>query len=113
MFLQNAPNRTAPDFDVEIGQSTVNTCVAPIGILVGHPHDELLDVVDPVDRSMVEAISPVGKSMAIQTIAGRVESAQVLTELGRLGIGFAQGFHIAEPCCTQVFPHVRDKILPD
>jgi len=68
---------------------------------------------DPVDRSMVEAISHVGKSMGIQTIAERVESAEVLAELGRLGIGFAQGFHIAEPRSTIDFPYVRDKILPD
>ena len=46
---------------------------------------------------MVEAISQVGKAMGIQTIAERVESAEVLAELARLGIGFAQGFHIAEP----------------
>ncbi len=68
---------------------------------------------DPVDRSMVEAISQVGKAMGIQTIAERVESAEVLAELGRLGIGFAQGFHIAEPRSTSGFPYIRDNILPD
>ena len=47
---------------------------------------------DPVDRSMVAAISQVGNAMGIQTIAERVESPEVLAELGRLGIGFAQGF---------------------
>jgi EAL domain-containing protein (putative c-di-GMP-specific phosphodiesterase class I) len=63
---------------------------------------------DPVDRSMVEAISQVGRAMGIQTIAERVESAEVLAELARLGIGFAQGFHIAEPRSTREFPYVRD-----
>jgi diguanylate cyclase (GGDEF)-like protein/PAS domain S-box-containing protein len=63
---------------------------------------------DPVDRSMVEAIGQVGKAMGIQTIAERVESAEVLAELGRLGIGFAQGFHIAEPRSTKEFPYLRD-----
>jgi diguanylate cyclase (GGDEF)-like protein/PAS domain S-box-containing protein len=67
---------------------------------------------DPVDRSMVEAISQVGKAMGIQTIAERVESAEVLAELGRLGIGFAQGYYIAEPRSTSGFPYLRDKILP-
>jgi diguanylate cyclase (GGDEF)-like protein/PAS domain S-box-containing protein len=62
---------------------------------------------DPVDRSMVEAISQVGKAMGIQTIAERVESPEVLTELGRLGIGFAQGFHIARPKSTSDFPYLR------
>ncbi len=68
---------------------------------------------DPVDRSMVEAISQVGKAMGIQTIAERVESAEVLAELGRLGIGFAQGYYIAEPRSTSGFPYLRDKILAD
>jgi EAL domain-containing protein (putative c-di-GMP-specific phosphodiesterase class I) len=62
---------------------------------------------DPVDRSMVEAINQVGKSMGIQTIAERVESAAVLAELGRLGIAFAQGFHVAMPRSTASFPYLR------
>jgi diguanylate cyclase (GGDEF)-like protein/PAS domain S-box-containing protein len=62
---------------------------------------------DPVDRSMVAAISQVGNSMGIQTIAERVESPEVLAELGRLGIGFAQGFYIAKPRSTKEFPYLR------
>jgi diguanylate cyclase (GGDEF)-like protein/PAS domain S-box-containing protein len=62
---------------------------------------------DRVDRSMVEAISQVGKTMGIHTIAERVESPEVLAELGRLGIGFAQGFHIAEPRSAKEFPYLR------
>ena len=61
---------------------------------------------DPVDRSMVEAISQVGRAMSIHTIAERVESQEVLTELARLGIGFAQGFHIAEPRSIGAFPYL-------
>ena len=63
---------------------------------------------DRVDRSMVEAISQVGKTMGIQTIAERVESPEVLAELARLGIGYAQGFHIAKPRSTQEFPYLRE-----
>jgi diguanylate cyclase (GGDEF)-like protein/PAS domain S-box-containing protein len=63
---------------------------------------------DRVDRSMVEAISQVGKTMGIQTIAERVESAEVLAELGRLGVGYAQGFHIAKPRPTKDFPYLRE-----
>jgi diguanylate cyclase (GGDEF)-like protein/PAS domain S-box-containing protein len=62
---------------------------------------------DPVDRSMVEAISQVGRAMGIQTIAERVESAEVLAELARLGVGYAQGFHIAKPLSTASFPYGR------
>jgi diguanylate cyclase (GGDEF)-like protein/PAS domain S-box-containing protein len=62
---------------------------------------------DPVDRSMVEAISQIGRAMGIHTIAERVESIDVMQELGRLGIGFAQGFHIAAPRPTSEFPYLR------
>jgi diguanylate cyclase (GGDEF)-like protein/PAS domain S-box-containing protein len=62
---------------------------------------------DRVDRSMVEAISQVGKTMGIRTIAERVESSEVLAELGRLGIGYAQGLYIAEPRSTKDFPYLR------
>jgi diguanylate cyclase (GGDEF)-like protein/PAS domain S-box-containing protein len=62
---------------------------------------------DPVDRSMVEAISRVCKAMGIHTVAERVESVEVLEELGRLGIGFAQGYHIAAPRSMAEFPYRR------
>ncbi len=62
---------------------------------------------DPIDRSMVEAISQVGRAMGILTIAERVESEEVLLELGRLGIAFAQGFHIAVPKPVKDFPYRR------
>jgi diguanylate cyclase (GGDEF)-like protein/PAS domain S-box-containing protein len=62
---------------------------------------------DPIDRSMVEAISQVGRAMGILTIAERVESEEVLLELGRLGIAFAQGFHIAVPKPIGEFPYLR------
>jgi len=62
---------------------------------------------DPIDRSMVEAISQVGRAMGILTIAERVESEEVLLELGRLGIAFAQGFHIALPKPIGEFPYLR------
>jgi diguanylate cyclase (GGDEF)-like protein/PAS domain S-box-containing protein len=65
---------------------------------------------DPVDRSMVEAIGQVGRAMGIHTIAERVESAEVLAELGRLGIGYAQGYHIAEPRSIGGFPYLTESL---
>ncbi|HJS22353.1 MAG TPA: EAL domain-containing protein, partial [Steroidobacteraceae bacterium] len=62
---------------------------------------------DPIDRCMVEAISQIGRAMNIQTIAERVESRAVLNELARLGIGYAQGFHIAMPESAARFPFPR------
>ncbi len=52
---------------------------------------------DPVDRSMVEAISKVGRALGISTVAECVESAAVLEELQRIGVDFAQGFFVAAP----------------
>jgi diguanylate cyclase (GGDEF)-like protein/PAS domain S-box-containing protein len=67
---------------------------------------------DAIDRSMVEAISQIGRAMSIQTIAERVESAEVLTELARLGVGYAQGFHVAAPESVTQFPHERREATP-
>ncbi|HEY3731282.1 MAG TPA: EAL domain-containing protein [Steroidobacteraceae bacterium] len=53
---------------------------------------------DIVDRSMVEAISRVGRALGIATIAEKVESAAVFAELRRLGVQFAQGYFVAKPC---------------
>ncbi|NJO13182.1 MAG: EAL domain-containing protein [Gammaproteobacteria bacterium] len=67
---------------------------------------------DPIDRSMVEAISQIGRAMSIQTIAERVESGEVLAELARLGVGYAQGFHVAEPRTVRDFPHEQRPAIP-
>jgi diguanylate cyclase (GGDEF)-like protein/PAS domain S-box-containing protein len=52
---------------------------------------------DPVDRSMVEAISKVGRALGIATVAEWVETDAVLEELRRIGVDFAQGFLLATP----------------
>ncbi|HXN80040.1 MAG TPA: EAL domain-containing protein, partial [Steroidobacteraceae bacterium] len=52
---------------------------------------------DPVNRSMVEAIGKVGRALGIATVAECVESEMVLAELKRIGVDFAQGFHLAYP----------------
>ncbi len=53
---------------------------------------------DVVDRSMVEAIAKIGTAMQVATIAEKVESAEVLAVLKRIGVDYIQGFHLAEPC---------------
>jgi len=52
---------------------------------------------DPVDRSMVEAISKVGRALGISTVAECVETEGILEELERIGVDFAQGFFVAAP----------------
>ena len=52
---------------------------------------------DPVDRSMVEAICKVGRTLGIATVAEFVEAQPVLDELRRIGVDYAQGFLLANP----------------
>jgi diguanylate cyclase (GGDEF)-like protein/PAS domain S-box-containing protein len=52
---------------------------------------------DPVNRSMVEAITKVAGALGITTIAERVETAEALERLTELGVDFAQGFQLARP----------------
>lgn len=52
---------------------------------------------DHVDRSMVEAITQIGRAMGLKTVAERVESAEVLRCLADIGVEYAQGFYIAKP----------------
>ncbi len=53
--------------------------------------------VDPVDRSMVDAITKVGAALGIATVAERVENAAVLNVLGTLNVDYVQGFHLERP----------------
>jgi EAL domain-containing protein (putative c-di-GMP-specific phosphodiesterase class I) len=52
---------------------------------------------DPVDRAMVEAVNHIGHTMGIRTIAEFVEDQAILDALSKLGVDYAQGFHIAHP----------------
>jgi diguanylate cyclase (GGDEF)-like protein/PAS domain S-box-containing protein len=52
---------------------------------------------DPIDRSMVEAITKVGRALGIFTVAECVESHAVLQELQRIGVDFVQGYYMAQP----------------
>jgi EAL domain-containing protein (putative c-di-GMP-specific phosphodiesterase class I) len=61
---------------------------------------------DPVDRTMVEAISQIGRAMGIKTIAERVESAEVLACLAQIGIEYAQGFYIAVPQSVEALSRI-------
>jgi EAL domain-containing protein (putative c-di-GMP-specific phosphodiesterase class I) len=54
-----------------------------------------------VDRSMVEAITKIGRAMRVATIAEKVESAEVLQVLKQIGVDYIQGFHLAEPCAIE------------
>jgi diguanylate cyclase (GGDEF)-like protein len=50
-----------------------------------------------VDREIVEAINRVAHVMEIQTVAEYVENNEILVELKKLGVDYAQGYGIARP----------------
>ena len=54
-------------------------------------------VSDPIDRAMVEAVNQIGHVMQIQTIAEWVEDEATLQLLRKIGIDFAQGYHLGHP----------------
>jgi len=53
---------------------------------------------NPLDYAMVEAINRIGHVMGNHTIAEFVESEAIQAALCKLGVDFAQGYWIAEPC---------------
>ena len=54
-------------------------------------------VKNPIDREMVRAIHGVGESMNIKTVAEFVEDQDIVDELKRIGVNYAQGYHIGKP----------------
>ncbi len=54
-------------------------------------------VEDPIDRELVRSINEIGHVMGKHTIAEFVESEEILTTLGEIGVDYAQGFQIGEP----------------
>ncbi|QDX82497.1 diguanylate cyclase [Denitratisoma sp. DHT3] len=49
------------------------------------------------DRAFVQSMHTLAHELKIQTIAEFVEDQQVLEEVGKMGIDFAQGFHLGRP----------------
>lgn len=52
---------------------------------------------DPMDYAIVESINKISHIIGLKTIAEYVENDEVLKELIKLGIDFAQGFGISRP----------------
>jgi diguanylate cyclase (GGDEF)-like protein/PAS domain S-box-containing protein len=52
---------------------------------------------DPVDLALVKSINEIGHVMGKQTIAEFVENQQILDELKKIGVDFAQGYHLDKP----------------
>lgn len=52
---------------------------------------------DAMDHAIVEAINRIGHVAGLHTIAEFVESREILDTLGRVGVDYAQGYHIHRP----------------
>jgi diguanylate cyclase (GGDEF)-like protein/PAS domain S-box-containing protein len=69
-------------------------------------------VTSPTNQLLVKAIVGIARGMEKRTIAEFVGDAESAWLLGRLGVDFAQGFHIGEPApVAQVL--ARETTLPD
>ena len=62
---------------------------------------------DSTANVMVASINNIGQEMGLKTIAEFVESADIRDELCRLGINFAQGFHLGKPMPLASLSDVR------
>lgn len=64
-------------------------------------------LVDPIDMAMVNSIKDVAKAMGMETVAEFVESTEIMVELGKMGVDFAQGYGIAKPHALDEFTQHR------
>ncbi len=67
---------------------------------------------DPIAREIVEAINRIGHVMEIKTIAEFVENNEILAELQRIGIDYAQGYGISKPQ-PFILPPIKRSSEPD
>ncbi|WP_423823997.1 EAL domain-containing protein [Salinisphaera sp. SPP-AMP-43] len=52
---------------------------------------------DPIEHSIVEALSKVSQAVGLQTVAEHVETKEQLEALERVGINYVQGYYVARP----------------
>ena len=52
---------------------------------------------DPIDLAMVTSIKDVAEAMQIKTVAEFVETPEIMVQIGKMGVDFAQGYCIAKP----------------
>ena len=52
---------------------------------------------DPIDLAMVTSIRDIAEAMSIKTVAEFVENKDVMVQLGKMGVDYAQGYAVAEP----------------
>jgi diguanylate cyclase (GGDEF)-like protein/PAS domain S-box-containing protein len=60
---------------------------------------------DKVDLAMVASIRDIAKAMGMETLAEFVDNRDIIAELGKINIDYAQGFAIAKPTPLSEFPN--------
>jgi EAL domain-containing protein (putative c-di-GMP-specific phosphodiesterase class I) len=63
---------------------------------------------DPIDLAMVTSINDIAKAMGIGSVAEFVESKDIMVELGKIGVDYAQGYGIAKPHALMDFTPYGD-----
>lgn len=63
---------------------------------------------DPIDLAMVTSIRDVAEAMQIKTVAEFVETSDIMVQIGKLGVDFAQGFCIAKPSPLSSYSDYQD-----
>ncbi|WP_109994688.1 EAL domain-containing protein [Salinisphaera sp. LB1] len=58
---------------------------------------------DPVEHSIIEALSKVSQAVGLRTVAEQVETKEQLDALERIGINYVQGYYIARPMPFEQF----------
>ncbi|MBF7073624.1 EAL domain-containing protein [Glaciecola sp. MH2013] len=64
---------------------------------------------DPIDLAMVTSIKDVAEAMSIKTVAEFVESDDIMVQLGKMGVDFAQGFCVAKPDPLSAFVSYNER----
>ena len=64
-------------------------------------------LVDPIDMAMVTSIKDIAKAMNMETVAEFVETTEIMDELKRIGVDYAQGFGVAKPAPLSDFQPYR------
>lgn len=60
-------------------------------------------LVDKIDMAMVCSINDVAKAMGMETVAEFVESVEIMVQLGKIGVDYAQGYGVAKPAALTEF----------
>lgn len=65
-------------------------------------------LVDNIDMAMVCSIKDVAKAMGMETVAEFVESKEIMVELGKIGVDYAQGYGVARPSSLKDFKPYKE-----